>query len=318
MRAVPSQILTSILLGSGSPPPALPLAFDRLSPLSLVTKTSSLSVPLPSDIGCGSGLSGEVLTDAGHQWIGLDIAPAMLNVAVEREVDGDVMLGDMGQVRLSQLLESAPGPSGARPHSLRLQGLPFRPGMFDGAISVSAVQWLCNADKASHNPRARINKFFQVRLRADRDMLRLPLSSPPPPPPPPSSHFHHQSLYNSLGRGARAALQVYPENPQQMELLTTAAMRCGFTGGLVVDYPNSTKAKKYFLCLIAGQSDPSQMPQPLTGEPEDENRVEVCFERSKRGLEASLVLLLLGCLFACLLVVVGAVLVGDVVVVAKI
>ena len=24
-------------------------------------------------------------------------------------------------------------------------GLPFRPGMFDGAISISAVQWLCNA-----------------------------------------------------------------------------------------------------------------------------------------------------------------------------
>lgn len=25
--------------------------------------------------------------------------------------------------------------------------------------------------------------------------------------------------------------------------------RAGFTGGLVVDYPNSTKAKKYYLCL---------------------------------------------------------------------
>lgn len=26
-------------------------------------------------------------------------------------------------------------------------------------------------------------------------------------------------------------------------------LRAGFTGGLVVDYPNSTKAKKYYLCL---------------------------------------------------------------------
>lgn len=30
-----------------------------------------------------------------------------------------------------------------------------------------------------------------------------------------------------------------------MEMITGAAMKCGFTGGLVVDYPNSTKAKKY-------------------------------------------------------------------------
>jgi len=29
-----------------------------------------------------------------------------------------------------------------------------------------------------------------------------------------------------------------------MELITQQAMRAGFTGGVVVDYPNSTKAKK--------------------------------------------------------------------------
>lgn len=38
------------------------------------------------DIGCGSGLSGEALSSAGHAWVGLDISPAMLDVAVEREV----------------------------------------------------------------------------------------------------------------------------------------------------------------------------------------------------------------------------------------
>ena len=32
----------------------------------------------------------------------------------------------------------------------------------------------------------------------------------------------------------------------QLELITAQAMKAGFTGGLVVDYPNSTKAKKYF------------------------------------------------------------------------
>jgi len=33
----------------------------------------------------------------------------------------------------------------------------------------------------------------------------------------------------------------------QLELITQQSMRAGFTGGLVVDFPNSTKAKKYVL-----------------------------------------------------------------------
>ncbi len=62
------------------------------------------------DIGCGSGLSGDVLTEAGHMWTGLDVSASMLGIATEREVDGDMLLGDMGQ------------------------GFGFRAGMFDGAI----------------------------------------------------------------------------------------------------------------------------------------------------------------------------------------
>lgn len=34
----------------------------------------------------------------------------------------------------------------------------------------------------------------------------------------------------------------------QMELITQQAMRAGFMGGVLVDYPNSTKAKKYVRC----------------------------------------------------------------------
>lgn len=30
------------------------------------------------DIGCGSGLSGEILDEDGHIWVGVDIAPSML------------------------------------------------------------------------------------------------------------------------------------------------------------------------------------------------------------------------------------------------
>jgi 18S rRNA (guanine1575-N7)-methyltransferase len=151
------------------------------------------------DVGCGSGLSGEVLSDQGHYWIGTDIAASMLGVAVEREVEGDCILHDMGQ------------------------GLCFRPGCFDGAISISALQWLCNADHARHVPQKRLKVFFQ-------------------------------SLYNCLASGARAVFQFYPASTAQMSMITEAAMKCGFSGGLVVDYPNSKKAKKYFLCLFAGES----------------------------------------------------------------
>ncbi|KAG1714671.1 putative 18S rRNA (guanine-N(7))-methyltransferase [Nymphon striatum] len=151
------------------------------------------------DIGCGSGLSGETLDENGHTWVGIDISQSMLNIAKQREVEGDVSIGDIGQ------------------------GLPFRPGSFDGAISVSALQWLCNADEKSHNPVKRLFKLFS-------------------------------SLYACLSRGSKAVFQFYPENPQQIELITRQAMKAGFTGGVIVDYPNSTKAKKMFLLLFTGGS----------------------------------------------------------------
>ena len=159
------------------------------------------------DIGCGSGLSGDVLSEAGHHWVGLDISPHMLDVAHEREVDGDLFQWDMGH------------------------GLSFSSGAFDGCISISALQWLCNADKTSHSPFKRLCTFFQ-------------------------------SLYNCLARGARAVFQFYPENAQQVEMIQAAALKCGFSGGIVVDFPNSTKAKKSFLCLTAGSRPDSKQYRP--------------------------------------------------------
>jgi 18S rRNA (guanine1575-N7)-methyltransferase len=35
-------------------------------------------------------------------------------------------------------------------------------------------------------------------------------------------------------------------------MVTTSAMKSGFTGGLVIDYPNSSRAKKYYLVIEAG------------------------------------------------------------------
>ncbi|XP_065174418.1 probable 18S rRNA (guanine-N(7))-methyltransferase [Sycon ciliatum] len=160
------------------------------------------------DVGCGSGLSGEWLTAEGHHWIGVDISEHMLNVAKEREVEGEVCLGDAGE------------------------GMFFRPGVFDGVVSISALQWLCNADKKDHRPAQRLHHFFTT-------------------------------LYSCMARGSKAVFQFYPENPSQMELITSQAMRAGFTGGVVVDYPHSTKAKKYYLCLFCGT--PARMPSALDG-----------------------------------------------------
>ena len=109
------------------------------------------------DVGCGTGLSGETLEEAGHEWVGLDISLDMLRVAQRRGVGGDLVHRDMGG------------------------GVPFRQGVFDGAISISAVQWLCYADKREDVPRQRLLRFFQ-------------------------------SLYKCLRRGARAVLQFYPQD----------------------------------------------------------------------------------------------------------
>ena len=91
----------------------------------------------------------------------MDISESMLGVALKREVEGDLCVQDLGQ------------------------GLPLRAGTFDGAISISAVQWLCNADSRGADPRKRMRRFFET-------------------------------LYASLARGGRAVLQVklitmYPE-----------------------------------------------------------------------------------------------------------
>jgi hypothetical protein len=83
------------------------------------------------------------------------------------------------------------------------------------------------------------------------------------------------TLYSSLNRGARAVLQIYPENAVQAQSLTMAAMRAGFSGGLVVDFPHSTRAKKYFLVLMVGGTAAVPEPKGLSGEASDEEEATV-------------------------------------------
>ncbi|GME80368.1 unnamed protein product [Ambrosiozyma monospora] len=166
------------------------------------------------DVGCGSGLSGEILTEEGHFWVGMDISPSMLATGLEREVEGDMFLADMGC------------------------GVPFRAGAFDAAISISAIQWLCNADTSTNEPKVRLARFFNT-------------------------------LYAALKRGGKFVGQFYPANEDQIVQITSAAKVSGFQCGVVVDEPESKKNKKHYLVLQAGQSD-----RPLNlGNMEVENTV---------------------------------------------
>lgn len=155
------------------------------------------------DIGCGSGLSGEILSgvdpeDGGpHTWVGMDISASMLAEALEKDVEGDILLADIGQ------------------------GVPFRAGTFDAAISISAIQWLCNAETSDVSPEGRLKRFFD-------------------------------GLYASLKRGGKAVCQFYPKNAQQRAMISQAAIKAGFGAGILEDDPETKNVKVYLYLTVGG------------------------------------------------------------------
>jgi 18S rRNA (guanine1575-N7)-methyltransferase len=183
------------------------------------------------DIGCGSGLSGEILSavdpsDGGpHTWIGMDVSPSMLDIALQRDVEGDLMLADIGQ------------------------GVPFRAGSFDAAISISAIQWLCSAESSETSPAGRLNRFFN-------------------------------GLYASLRRGGRAVCQFYPKNDAQRNMITQAAVKAGFGAGLLEDDPG-TKNVKLYLVLTVGNNDNEGGNTDITGVVSGMDNVDVLDARKR-------------------------------------
>jgi 18S rRNA (guanine1575-N7)-methyltransferase len=190
------------------------------------------------DVGCGSGLSGKVLEERGHAWVGCDVSRDMLDVAnarIERqreETKDDDSDDDDDDDKDHDKGESTRALStGDLMHHDMGTGLPFRPATFDACISVSALQWLCYSNAKNQIPKRRLTRFFS-------------------------------SLYAVLRRGGRAVLQFYPETPEQAVLVSECAAKVGFAGGIVVDYPNSAKAKKHYLVLSFDRS--YKAPQGLT------------------------------------------------------
>ena len=90
------------------------------------------------------------------------------------------------------------------------------------------------------------------------------------------------TLFAALRNPSRAVFQFYPNNDDQISLITPIAQKAGFGGGIVVDYPNSKKARKVFLCLIVGGNGGQQVPKGLEGEDENAAKFERRREREKR------------------------------------
>lgn len=119
--------------------------------------------------------------------------------------------------------------------------------------SISVLQWLLNADSSTHSPPQRLTKFFTT-------------------------------LHSCLRNPSRAVFQFYPSSDDQVHMITQSAQRAGFGGGIVVDYPNSKKARKMYLCLMVGSQE---IPKGLDGEEmgtEDKERLrdQVRNERRRR------------------------------------
>ena len=161
--------------------------------------------------------------DGPHTWIGLDISASMLSIALERDVEGDLLLADAGQ------------------------GIPFRPGSFDAAISISALQWLCciNDNGREHDSPAAAAAAADnpVSLSASSSSATLPLRR------------FFTGLHAALRRGARAVCQFYPRDAKQRDLICREAIRAGFSAGVLEDDPGTKHVKLYLVLRVGGGDD---------------------------------------------------------------
>jgi 18S rRNA (guanine1575-N7)-methyltransferase len=123
--------------------------------------------------------------------------------------------------------------------------------MLISADSISVLQWLLNAETShpTSSPPHRLTRFFTT-------------------------------LFSALRNPSRAVLQFYPTSDDQIQLITSIAQKAGFGGGIIVDYPNSKKARKVFLCLFVGSgSQNKEVPKGLEGEVDEDG--EARFERRR-------------------------------------
>lgn len=105
--------------------------------------------PFILDIGCGSGLSGKVMSERGISWVGMDLSPSMLQIASSSVESTGYIQADIGVK------------------------LPFQEESFDYAISISTVQWLFHSFETAHNPILRLRTFFKSIHRCVKKKIAI-------------------------------------------------------------------------------------------------------------------------------------------------
>lgn len=182
------------------------------------------------DLGCGSGMSGAVIAAAGHAWVGCDISLDMLAVAtgITPEV-APALRKTLTSAQQTYHLKSAqqqqqPAPSvqpskaanksrtgfnslnhkplkafqhssSSRGHGLVLwsdmaQGIPCRTHSLDGAISISAVQWLCHLPEAEKALSRLFKDLFRCLKPCAKAVLQVYVAS--------EHFFAHHPLHLAL------------------------------------------------------------------------------------------------------------------------
>lgn len=105
--------------------------------------------PFLLDIGCGTGLSGKVISNKGYEWVGIDLSPSMLQIASSSSDNKDFLQFDIGKP------------------------FPFLDESFDYAISISTVQWLFHSFETSHIPIMRFRTFFKSIYRCIKNKIAI-------------------------------------------------------------------------------------------------------------------------------------------------
>ena len=147
--------------------------------------------PLILDAGCGPGFASMYIKESGYNVVGLDI---IWNFLYYYEIK------DLNPVNADMCF------------------LPFKPNIFDGIISISALQWVYKDinDKEMKNNLINLITYF----------------------------------YSILKNNSRAVLQFYPKSDPIMSMIgKIITENTKFIGEYIIDNPQNPKKRRIFLVL---------------------------------------------------------------------